>query len=69
MTDPAWLAKFGVEVVGEPREVPTGWDDQWQHALEAWMGVENLAERLAAPGWIDWRVLDFLRSRSGMAEP
>jgi hypothetical protein len=28
------------------------------------MGVENLEERLAAPGWIDPRVLAVLRDRA-----
>ena len=50
--------------VGEPRPLPTGWDDDWQGALLDWMAVENLEERAAAPGWIDPRVLDVLRSRA-----
>ena len=48
---------------GTPRELPPGWDATWQGALEDWMGVANLEERLAAPGWIDARVLAVLRSR------
>ena len=52
-------------VTGRPRPFATGWDDSWQGALEDWMGVENLEMRTAAPGWIDPRVLDFLRRRSG----
>ena len=52
--------------VGEPRPFPTGWDERWQQALDEWMSVENLEERVAAPGWIDPRVLAILRSkRSG----
>jgi uncharacterized Ntn-hydrolase superfamily protein len=50
--------------VGAPRPYPGGWDDGWQHALEDWMAVENLEERTAAPGWIDPRVVDHLRSLS-----
>lgn len=48
---------------GDPRPLPTGWDDPWQEALIAWMGVENLEARQAAPGWIDPRVLAFLRDK------
>ena len=51
-------------MTGTPRELPMGWDAAWQNALEAWMGVENLEERTAAPGWIDPRVLAFLRGRA-----
>lgn len=50
---------------GTPRELPPGWDEAWQRALEDWMGVENLEERTTAPGWIDPRVLAFLRARAG----
>jgi uncharacterized Ntn-hydrolase superfamily protein len=50
--------------VGEPRPLPGGWDDHWQDALTAWMGVENLEARQAAPGWIDPRVLTFLREKA-----
>ena len=49
--------------VGEPRAAPGDWDATWQQALDDWMGVENLEERAAAPGWIDPRVLEFLRAR------
>ena len=52
--------------VGEPRPYPAGWDDAWQRALLDWMSVENLEERAAAPGWIDRRVLDVLRSRAAV---
>ncbi len=47
--------------VGEPRPLPDGWDPAWQDRLLAWMAVENLEERTAAPGWIDPMVLDHLR--------
>jgi uncharacterized Ntn-hydrolase superfamily protein len=50
--------------VGEPRPLPNGWDDAWQDALTAWMGVENLEARAAAPGWVDPRVLTFLREKA-----
>ena len=50
--------------VGEPRAFPGNWDDAWQTALDEWMGVENLEERAAAPGWIDPQILDILRSRA-----
>ena len=50
--------------VGDPRPLPAGWDDAWQDALTAWMGVENLEARTAAPGWIDPRVLGFLREKA-----
>jgi len=49
--------------IGIARALPTGWTAAWQAALEDWMGVENLEERTAAPGWIDPRVLAFLRDR------
>ena len=48
---------------GEPRSMPSNWDDAWQRALDDWMAVENLEERAAAPGWIDPRVVAVLRSR------
>ena len=48
--------------VGDPRPLPDGWDPAWQDRLLAWMAVENLEERTAAPGWIDPRVLAYLRT-------
>lgn len=54
-------------MTGTPRALPPGWDDAWQGALGDWMGVENLEERTAAPGWIDPRVLEVLRTRAGGA--
>ena len=51
-------------MTGTPRELPSTWDATWQGALEDWMGVENLEERIAAPGWIDPRVLGLLRERA-----
>lgn len=55
-------------MTGTPRPLPSNWDDTWQGALEDWMGVENLEERTAAPGWIDPGVLGVLRSRAGAKE-
>jgi uncharacterized Ntn-hydrolase superfamily protein len=54
-------------MTGTPRELPDGWTLEWHGALEDWMGVANLEERTAAPGWIDPRVLEVLRgaARSG----
>jgi uncharacterized Ntn-hydrolase superfamily protein len=49
--------------VGEPRAFPANWDDAWQLALTEWMDVENLEARLAAPGWVDPRVVEILRTR------
>jgi uncharacterized Ntn-hydrolase superfamily protein len=49
---------------GDPRPLPSTWDTTWQGALEDWMGVANLEERLAAPGWIDPRVLEVLREKA-----
>ena len=51
-------------MTGAPRELPDRWDPTWQGALLDWMGVENLEERIAAPGWIDPRVLAVLRARA-----
>jgi hypothetical protein len=54
-------------MTGTPAPLPSNWDAAWQRALEDWMSVENLEERLAAPGWIDRRVLEFLRAKAGAA--
>jgi uncharacterized Ntn-hydrolase superfamily protein len=53
--------------IGTPRPLPDGWDATWQGALVDWMAVENLEERTAAPGWIDPRVVAFLRDRTAGA--
>jgi len=50
--------------IGTARDLPDGWDRLWQQALIEWMAVENLEERAAAPGWIDPRVVEFIRRRS-----
>ena len=47
---------------GDPRPLPDGWDPVWQDRFLAWMAVENLEERTAAAGWIDPRVLAYLRA-------
>jgi uncharacterized Ntn-hydrolase superfamily protein len=49
--------------IGEPRPLPDGWDGPWHDALIDWMAVENLEERAAAQGWIDPRVLAYMRSK------
>jgi uncharacterized Ntn-hydrolase superfamily protein len=51
-------------MTGSPGPLPSNWDDAWQGALWDWMGVENLEERTAAPGWIDPRVLAVLRAKA-----
>jgi uncharacterized Ntn-hydrolase superfamily protein len=51
--------------VGEPRPFPSNWDDEWQSALIEWMDVANLEARVAAPGWVDPRVVEILRSAQG----
>ena len=52
-------------MTGTPAALPSNWDTTWQSALEDWMAVENLEERTAASGWIDRRVLAFLRDKAG----
>ena len=54
-------------MTGTPRPLPSSWDEAWQAGLEDWMCVMNLEARIAAPGWIDPRVLGVLRSRAGPA--
>lgn len=52
---------------GDLRPFPDGWDTLWQERLLAWMAVENLEERTAAAGWIDPKVLAYLRRAAGAA--
>jgi uncharacterized Ntn-hydrolase superfamily protein len=52
-------------LTGQPRDVPASWDPTWEGALLEWMSVENLEERATARGWLDPRVLAFLREKSG----
>ena len=54
-------------MTGDPAPLPPGWDGSWQQALEDWMAVENLEERTTAPGWVDRRVLEFLRAKGAGA--
>lgn len=58
------VEEAGVERTGTPREVPASWDPSWEAALAEWMSVENLEARFTARGWIDPRVLAFLREKS-----
>jgi hypothetical protein len=51
--------------VGEPRPLPSNWDEAWQRALHEWMDVANLEARVVAPGWVDPRVVEILRSAQG----
>ena len=37
-------------MAGEPRPLPSGWDDPWQASLLGWMAVENLGGERAAAG-------------------
>ena len=59
------VERSGLTRTGEPRATPPGWGGPWEAALSEWMSIENLEERTAARGWIDPRVLVFLRDRSG----
>jgi uncharacterized Ntn-hydrolase superfamily protein len=59
------LAGMDLKLSGEPRPVPDSWDASWESALAEWMSVENLEERMTARGWIDSRVLEFLRGKNG----
>jgi uncharacterized Ntn-hydrolase superfamily protein len=56
---------LGLTRTGEPRELPSNWDTSWANAMMEWMSVENLEERATAAGWIDPRVLAFLRDHTG----
>jgi len=68
---PMWPDEAGPEderpCAGRPRPLPDGWDAAWQDRLLAWMAVENLEERTAAAGWIDPRVLAYLRDAARKA--
>jgi uncharacterized Ntn-hydrolase superfamily protein len=54
----------GLTRTGEPRALPSNWDASWTGALDEWMSIENLEERAAARGWIDPRVLQFMREKT-----
>lgn len=60
----AELLEGAITRTGEPRPTPASWTPGWEAALSEWMGVENLEERTTASGWIDPRVLEFLRERA-----
>jgi uncharacterized Ntn-hydrolase superfamily protein len=59
------MESLGLVRTGEPRELPSNWNTAWSNALLEWMSVENLEERATAAGWIDPRVLAFLREKTG----
>jgi uncharacterized Ntn-hydrolase superfamily protein len=59
------VESLGLVRTGEPRELPSNWDTAWSNALMEWMSIENLEERATAAGWIDPRVLEFLRDKTG----
>jgi len=59
------VESLGLTRTGEPRELPSNWNVAWSNALMEWMSVENLEARAAAAGWIDPRVLTFLREKTG----
>jgi hypothetical protein len=61
------VESLGLVRTGEPRDLPANWNASWSNALMEWMSVENLEERAAAAGWIDPRVLEFLRDKTGGA--
>jgi uncharacterized Ntn-hydrolase superfamily protein len=61
---PSFPADESRPVIGSPRPLPDGWDEAWQSTLVDWMSVENLEERTAAPGWIDPRVVEYLRRQA-----
>jgi uncharacterized Ntn-hydrolase superfamily protein len=58
------VERSGLTRTGEPRDLPANWDASWTGALDEWMSIENLEERAAAGGWIDPRVLEFMREKS-----
>jgi uncharacterized Ntn-hydrolase superfamily protein len=58
------VERSGLARTGEPRDLPSNWDAAWTGALDEWMSIENLEERAAARGWIDPRVLEFMREKS-----
>ncbi len=58
------IESLGLVLTGDPRDLPPNWDIAWSNAMNEWMGVENLEERSTARGWIDPRVLEFLRAKS-----
>jgi len=59
------VERLGLPRTGVPRTPPDEWDEAWDAVLTEWMSVENLEERAAARGWVDPRVVAFLRARAG----
>ncbi|MEP7379254.1 MAG: DUF1028 domain-containing protein [Chloroflexota bacterium] len=57
------VERSGLTRTGDPRELPTNWDASWIGALDEWMSIENLEARAAAHGWIDPRVVEFMRAK------
>ena len=55
------LADTVTERTGDPREAPATWDAQWEAVMAEWISTENLEERMTARGWIDPKVLEYLR--------
>ena len=55
----------GITRTGTPRPFGADWDEDWDGALLAGMGVANLEERTAAAGSIDPVVLNELRTATG----
>jgi uncharacterized Ntn-hydrolase superfamily protein len=58
------VERSGLTRTGDPRDLPANWDGSWSGALDEWMSIENLEARAAARGWIDPRVVEFLRAKS-----
>ncbi|HEY7025426.1 MAG TPA: DUF1028 domain-containing protein [Candidatus Limnocylindrales bacterium] len=58
------VESLGLLRTGQSRDLPSNWDAPWSNALMEWMSVENLEERATAAGWIDPRVVAFLREKT-----
>jgi uncharacterized Ntn-hydrolase superfamily protein len=63
-----WLDEVPLDepppVVGDPRPLPPGWNDEWHQALNDWLMVHDLDGRITAPGWVDPLALSVLRERA-----
>lgn len=71
LLEPMYEHMAGEAMSNEPRPFigivapfPDGWDAEWQRAFVDWMAVENLEDRIAAPGWVDPRVVEFIHART-----
>ncbi len=60
------VERSGLTRTGDPRDLPGNWDAAWTGALDEWMSIENLEARAAARGWIDPRVVEFMRAKSAL---